>query len=194
MQKSKIIAVIILAAGSSSRMNGESKQLLEYQNKTLLENSVKKALEISENVFVVLGSSAQDCREVIKSYNVTIVHNKHYKEGIGSSIACGIDATKTFPHSLIMLCDQPFILNEHYSNLVKLSYENKQNIIASKYSNSKGFKVPAIFPQIYYKELAKLNSDKGAKEILNSNKCLYVNIDSSLCVDIDTPSDASKYL
>ena len=53
MKNSKDLAVVILAAGISSRLGNLTKQLLVYKNETLLKIAVKKALEISKDVFVV---------------------------------------------------------------------------------------------------------------------------------------------
>ena len=53
MQNSKDLAVVILAAGISSRLGNITKQLLVYKNETLLKIVVKKALEISKDIFVV---------------------------------------------------------------------------------------------------------------------------------------------
>ena len=46
MEKFKNLAVIILAAGKSSRLKGKMKQLLKYQDESLIKIAVKKALKI----------------------------------------------------------------------------------------------------------------------------------------------------
>ena len=51
----KKIAIVILAAGKSSRMNA-IKQLVKINNKTLLEITLEKVKRVfSENIFCVLG-------------------------------------------------------------------------------------------------------------------------------------------
>ena len=51
------IAVIILAAGNSNRM-GKIKQLLEWEDKTIIEKIIKLSLSLkTKDVFVVLGSN-----------------------------------------------------------------------------------------------------------------------------------------
>ena len=66
MEKLEKLAVVILAAGTSSRL-GFPKQLLVYKNETLLKIAVKKALEISKDVFVILGHEKEKCEKEIGS-------------------------------------------------------------------------------------------------------------------------------
>ncbi|RZJ59988.1 MAG: nucleotidyltransferase family protein, partial [Flavobacterium sp.] len=51
MQKS--IGIIILAAGSSSRI-GHPKQLLQYEGKTLLSHTVAQAMAVNETAVIVV--------------------------------------------------------------------------------------------------------------------------------------------
>lgn len=187
----KDLAIIILAAGSSKRL-GMPKQLVKYKNESLLETSVKKALKISENVFVVLGHKKEECEKEISKYKVKILYNKEYEKGIGTSIYFGIKHTKEYDNSLIMLCDQPFIPIEHFNKLSKNI--QKDTIVASLYEGNLSSTVPAIFPKKYYEELLKLKKDAGAKEILNKNICINIKLKKINSVDIDTPNDIKTYI
>ncbi|MGH2541565.1 MAG: selenium cofactor biosynthesis protein YqeC, partial [Ardenticatenaceae bacterium] len=57
IQRRSRSAAILLAAGASTRY-GESKQLLEWQGRTLVEHAVMVALEVCETVLVVVGHDA----------------------------------------------------------------------------------------------------------------------------------------
>ena len=46
MEKSNNFAVLILAAGTSSRL-GEAKQLVKIKNETLIQSAIKNALVLS---------------------------------------------------------------------------------------------------------------------------------------------------
>ena len=76
MEKYNNLAIIILAAGTSSRLEGKSKQLLIYKKETLLRNSVKKAIQISNNVFVVLGHKKEECENELKDLDINIIYNE----------------------------------------------------------------------------------------------------------------------
>jgi molybdenum cofactor cytidylyltransferase len=187
MKNSKDLAVVILAAGTSSRLGNITKQLLVYKNETLLKIAVKKALEISKNVFVVLGHEKEKCEKELESFDVNIIYNTNYKKGMGSTLSLGIEHTKEFNHTMIMLCDQPFIPISHFQAL-KENIQN-ENIIASSYEKNKNSKVPAIFPKKYYDELLKLDADFGAKEILQKESCINIQLEKDFCIDIDTLED-----
>ncbi|MFW2554555.1 nucleotidyltransferase family protein [Aliarcobacter butzleri] len=187
MQNSKDLAVVILAAGTSSRLGDITKQLLVYKNETLLKIAVKKALEISKDVFVVLGHEIEKCEKELEGFDVNIIYNPNYKKGMGSTLSLGINHTKEFNHSMVMLCDQPFIPISHFQALKK-NIQN-ENIIASLYEKNKSAKVPAIFPKKYYGELLKLDADFGAKEILQKESCINIQLEKDFCMDIDTFED-----
>ena len=61
--KMNSIAILVLAAGKSSRMKG-IKQLLKIDNKTLLEHTLEEAKKVnSKNVFCVLGANAEKIKK-----------------------------------------------------------------------------------------------------------------------------------
>ena len=187
MKNSKDLAVVILAAGISSRLGYITKQLLVYKNETLLKIAVKKALEISKDVFVVLGHEKEKCEKELEDFDVNIIYNPNYKKGMGSTLSLGIKHTKEFNYTMIMLCDQPFIPISHFQ-VLKENIQN-ENIIASLYEKNKSAKVPAIFPKKYYDELLKLDADFGAKEILQKESCINIQLKKDFCIDIDTLED-----
>ncbi len=187
MKNSKDLAVVILAAGISSRLGDITKQLLVYKNETLLKIAVKKALEISKDVFVVLGHEREKCKKELEGFDVNIIYNPNYKKGMGSTLSLGIKNTKEFNYTMIILCDQPFIPISHFQAL-KENIQN-ENIIASLYEKNKSAKVPAIFPKKYYDELLKLDADFGAKEILQKESCINIQLEKDFCIDIDTLED-----
>ena len=190
MQNSKDLAVVILAAGISSRLGNLTKQLLVYKNETLLKIAVKKALEISKDVFVVLGHEKEKCEKELEDFDLNTIYNPNYKKGMGTTLSCAINHTKEFNHTMVMLCDQPFIPLSHYQSL-KRSILN-ENIIASLYGEKP--KVPAIFPKKFYNEISKLKADFGAKELLKKESCIKIVLEENYSIDIDTLRDVDLYL
>ena len=160
------IAIIILAAGASSRM-GKIKQLLPWKQTTLIGNAIEQALDSkADDVFVVLGANYQLISKEIKQENITIIYNKNWTLGMGSSIVCAMDffdkKHKKYDGVLITLVDQPLIDVIYFNMLINKFIDN--NIIASKYKNRVG--VPAIFSLKYFNELRQLNGDIGARNLI----------------------------
>jgi len=77
-------AIIILAAGSSSRL-GVPKQLLQHNNESLLRHSVETALSAHPaEVLIVLGFEADRMEHEVDDLPVRVVLNTSWQEGIAS--------------------------------------------------------------------------------------------------------------
>jgi molybdenum cofactor cytidylyltransferase len=185
-------AAIILAAGSSSRM-GQSKQLLDIKGKKLLIRTIDTVLQagISE-VTVVLGSEEPMHRKILKGLPVDIVHNPDWENGMGSSLKTGlrylISKNTSLEAIVVLVCDQPLLTRENISSLLDKYHDVSKPIIASRYSGMPG--VPALFDKSYFKKLAALPDDQGAKKIILQNPADVYEVDfPGGEVDLDTMED-----
>lgn len=196
MDNMNSIAVLVLAAGKSSRMK-DIKQLLKINNKTLLETALENGKKINpNNVFCVLGAHAEKIKKETSTKNITYIFNNNFEKGLSSSIVCGVNYIAK-EHSnltsiLILLADQPKIDFQFLNELVSIYQKNTTKIVASSYGDKKG--VPAIFPKIYFEKLKLLKGDKGAKEFLNSNNIDVASINSLKLIDIDTKEAYINFL
>src|SRR3954453_20406094 len=87
-----MIGAIILAAGPSSRL-GTPKQTILYEGKTLLQRAAEAADGAGcHPVIIVLGAHANAILHHFPHQSATIVHNDHWHEGMGTSIAVGMNA------------------------------------------------------------------------------------------------------
>jgi molybdenum cofactor cytidylyltransferase len=190
------LAVLVLAAGASSRMQ-TPKQLLKIGNKTLLEVVLEKALAISSSpIYCVLGANAATIQQETTTENVEYIFNENYQEGLSSSIVSGINyLEKNLPNLegvFILLADQPAIEIAYLKNLLELFSKHKNKITASNYQKRNG--VPAIFPKVFFNELKLLKGDFGAKDFLEENKNAIIVDSSDVClIDLDTRSDYENY-
>lgn len=187
-------AIIILAAGSASRM-GAIKQLLPYKNTTLLGWAIQNALQTkAKGTFCVLGANASHIREEIKQTSINIIINTAYQGGLSSSIAAGIKhiENQDFDRILIMLADQPNVDTDYLNTLLNTSQEYPQKIIASDYGKNVG--VPAIFPKAYFQDLTKLKGDKGAKLFLQNHLSEVMKMKTIDLIDIDTKEEYQKLI
>ncbi|WP_298754733.1 nucleotidyltransferase family protein [uncultured Psychroserpens sp.] len=188
------IAILILAAGSSNRM-GTAKQLLTIGHTTLIGKSIETALQSNANeVFCVLGANAETIRKSINSYKANVIINTNYNNGLSSSIIAGLDHIENlnFDAVLITLADQPRIDVNYLNVLIDSFNQNPSKISASDYQDNSG--VPAIFPKTYFKQLKRLEGDKGAKNVLNSNNQNVIKVNCNTLLDIDTQQDYLDFL
>jgi len=84
------IWAIVLAAGESRRM-GSPKMLLPYNDATVIEQVINNLLDADiDRVVVVLGANREEIMQVTRSYDVFHCYNEDYKDGMLSSVKCGV--------------------------------------------------------------------------------------------------------
>ncbi|MBS7564272.1 nucleotidyltransferase family protein [Mucilaginibacter sp. Bleaf8] len=187
-------AIIILAAGSSSRM-GQPKQQLVYEGSTLLANAVKAAAHSKANqVIVVLGANAEQIQNDIAVEPVQQVLNKDWQQGMASSIHSGIKALQIegaqVKSAILMLCDQPFVSTDLLSRMITAQVDEK-SIIACAYQGTLG--APVLFGNAYFDDLLVLKGQEGAKKLLMKyHQQVTVIPFPEGSIDIDTPEDYRK--
>lgn len=186
------IGIVILAAGASTRM-GTPKQLLCYQERSLLRHTVEVAIaSVCKPIVVVLGAYAQLIKSDISQLPVQIVENLQWAEGMSSSVRVGIQALKTSHPEvkavILTLCDQPFISTEIIDRLALTYHLTNQPIIACEYAETLG--VPALFSDRLFSELMTLNGGEGAKQVIKKHfqEVLSISFPEG-AIDIDTPKE-----
>lgn len=191
------VSVILLAAGSSSRM-GQSKQLLEIDGKPLLLHSAKAAIASgASNVIVILGANEQPHREIIRELPLNIIVNHYWKSGMGSSIKAGLNymirKSSETAAVIIMVCDQPALTEHHLQELIREFKGTKSPIIASSYSGTSG--VPALFARSFFSNILMLRDEEGAKKLIQQfpEQVRTVNFPEGV-FDLDTSEDYENYL
>ncbi|MCC5647358.1 nucleotidyltransferase family protein [Nostoc sp. CHAB 5824] len=191
------IAIMILAAGASTRM-GTPKQLLLYQGRSFLEYIIEMAIaSVCQPVVVVLGANAKQIYPQLKQLPVRVVNNLDWACGMSTSVKSGIEFLNNLPQKIeavvITLCDQPFVSHQLINQLVDAYYSTKKPIIACEYAGTLG--VPALFSQIFFLELAALKETSGAKKVIQKNLNEVFSIPFPLGdIDIDTPKDYEQLI
>ncbi|MGB5434805.1 MAG: nucleotidyltransferase family protein [Maribacter sp.] len=189
MGKKDQIAVILLAAGESSRMR-QPKQLLPWGDTTLLGHAIKVAQDSNaQDVYVVLGGHAQTIQEQLDLSHIKCILNKNWKKGLGTSIACAVKhlahAHKAYDGLLFMLGDQPLIDAQVLNTMLRAFSQGNKGMVATKYPQGNG--TPVLFHKKFFGFLKELDGDKGAKEIIanNSDDVIALAPDGKE-VDLDT--------
>jgi len=191
------VAILILAAGEGSRM-GSVKQLLAVGNTNLLGTVLQNSLKSNTSgVYCVLGAHADKIRKNIQEFDVKVIMNDHWKEGLSSSIATGVSYIQEnepqIDAVLIVLGDQPLVNLDYINQIISSYQKNSKFITASIYNGN--FGVPAIFPRKWFDRLLSLTGDKGAKLLLNDERENIISIASeNQLKDIDTPEDYKQLL
>lgn len=193
----ELTGIIVLAAGSSSRM-GQPKQLLPVDGEPLLLKTVKTALaSLAQNIVVVLGANGNELLPVIKHLPVETVYNASWENGMGGSIKSGLNFLLTKAPSIhgvtVLVCDQPLLSAAHIRNLIQKHQQTNKPIIASSYAGTSG--VPAYFERSVFKQLLSLHDKQGAKKIIAQSPSLVELVDFPFGeIDLDSRQDYDTFL
>ena len=195
------IPCILLAAGASRRL-GEPKQLIRFQGETLLERSVRLALEAGcARVVVVLGGHAEQIlaevgARLAGNSEVEIQIHPGWEQGMASSIHAGVRHCQQMGWNrgaMLMVCDQPYLTAAHLRLLLEAhAFHAAERTIASQYGGVLG--VPAIFPQSEMGHLLELAGDQGARRLLKTIASPVPIACDAGALDVDEPQDRMRLL
>ncbi len=187
------IAVVILAAGNSSRL-GSPKQLKMFNGETLLSRIIKAASASSASkTLLVLGANSQLISETVDLGNTIVLQNDSWQNGMGTSIRCAVDALEArgANAAIFVSCDQPFINATVLNELIE-KFKIHNTIVASSYAELVG--IPALFPAEEFESLKALAPEEGAKRILrDKSKHIQTIAFEAGKYDIDTEKDWDEF-
>jgi molybdenum cofactor cytidylyltransferase len=189
-------AIIILAAGSSSRL-GYPKQLLKHYDQSFIRHAVAEASKVSDRIIVVLGANEEAMKEELIGVPAKIVQNKNWEEGMSSSIRCGLTAVlHEEPNTqsvILMVCDQPYVNSGLLEQIIAEQKRSTKPIVACVYSGTIG--TPSLFDKSFFSALLNLKGQTGAKSILAKHSDLMAAVSfPEGDLDIDTQEDYDQFL
>jgi len=187
------VGAIVLAAGSSSRMPGSQKLLLEFDGRPMVKSVVEAASDGGCHQILVVYSS-EDVRRVIGG-DAELVHNPRAHTGMASSLQAGLRAMRPdMEAALVMLGDQPMVGSRTVAMLTRAwRREGARPAVAVSGPSGDRWTPPVVLGRQLWDELMTLEGDSGARQVLDRRPEL-VDIVPALdrLDDIDTPEDYAK--
>lgn len=190
-------AIMILAAGNSSRL-GQPKQLVKFRGKSLLNGAIEEgSLSSIKDIFIILGNHSYDHkRQLPRHIKVDVAINEAWEWGMGNSLRFGLQYALLKEPNLkaiiVSVCDQPFLEATVLDSMVTAFQQSPEKIVACKYQND-AFGVPVLFPEKYFNDLLLCEDSVGAKSIVKRHleNVIFVPFGKGY-IDIDTPEDLLK--
>lgn len=185
------IWAIVLAAGESKRMK-VPKMLLPFRNSTILETTIGNIADSEiNNILVVLGAYSNEILSVIENMPVIYCFNDKYKDGMLSSVQCGLrNLPSAYESVLVFPGDQPLINSEVIDELISNYRKTSKGIVVPVYRRKRGH--PLLVDFKYREEIYRLDPDKGLRLLAEKfpDDVLEVETDSEYILkDIDTQED-----
>ena len=190
------IAGILLAAGGAVRFGGD--KLLEplpaptddcdAGTPVGIAACRHLAAAVSETIAVVRPHDLA-LAECLRDAGARVVRCSRADEGMGASLACGVQSVPDADAWLIALADMPWIKTSTIAMLAS-ALANGADIVAPSYQGARGH--PVGFSQRHFAALAALTGDEGARNVVISNRSalsLLETDDAGVLRDIDTRSE-----
>jgi molybdenum cofactor cytidylyltransferase len=186
-----MIAAVVLAAGTSSRM-GRQKLLLPLgEGRPLIRLSVERVLAAGlDDTIVVLGLDADAVGAALTGLPVRTVVNPRYAEGQSTSLRAGLDALRPETEAaVIALGDQPLPDPGLIGRLVARYHQSRQPIVVPRYREGRGN--PVLFSAGLFEELRAVTGDQGGRAVIARDpvRVAELPVDGPMPKDIDTWDD-----
>ncbi|MCI4643623.1 MAG: NTP transferase domain-containing protein [Hyphomonadaceae bacterium] len=187
-------AVLLLAAGQSSRFAGGDKLLASLNGKRVIDYpaAALSNTQVHSRVAVV-GPDQHERKAILETAGWQVLVNSDAASGQASSLKAGlrqISSTPEVMHVLVLLADMPFVPDEH---LRKLRAAMAQGATAAMSFVAGEYVTPAIFSVSLLPEMLTLGGDLGAKKVLMKHQDIRaVAIAPHQASDIDTEEDLHR--
>ncbi|MBV8391551.1 MAG: molybdopterin-binding/glycosyltransferase family 2 protein, partial [Alphaproteobacteria bacterium] len=170
-QQAPRVAIVLLAAGKSTRMGGPNKMLVDANGQPLVVHAVKAALASQAvEVVVVLGNMADEVRAAISAAAPTgrlrFVLNQDFAQGLSTSVRAGIGALgRTIDAAIVQLGDMPGVTPGLLDRLMAaFSPVEGRSICVPTVGGKRGN--PVLWDRRFFAEMAKVEGDTGAKHLI----------------------------
>lgn len=192
------VAVLLLAAGASSRMRGRDKLLEPVGGMPLLRRTAQAARESGAGrVIVVVPPDAPEREQALAGLKVEVIRCPLWREGMAASLRRGLAALPEATDAVIVaLADMPDITPEHFNRLIAAFSPADGREICRALAEDGQPGHPVLFGSRFFESLAALQGDTGARELIRSMPEFVADIPTpgqGAAIDLDTPEQFAAY-
>jgi molybdenum cofactor cytidylyltransferase len=187
------VGAVVLAAGSSSRMHGSQKLLLEFDGRPMVKSVIEAASDGGCHQILVVYSS-DEVKQAVGG-DAELVHNPRAHTGMASSLQVGLRAMRPdMEAAVVMLGDQPMVGSRTVAALLRAwRREGSRPAVAVSRGEGGRWTPPVVLARELWDELMTLEGDAGARQLLDGRPELVDTVPALDRVDdIDTPEDYAK--
>ena len=181
-------AIVVLAAGSGSRFEGDSHKLEQpFHGSTVLATSVRHAVETQLPVVVVTTAHlAPQLARQIATRDLVVLSAEEAARGVGHSIAAGVAERSGASGWLVLPADMPLILPG--SILAVATALADHAVVCAEHHGRRGH--PIGFAAELYSELIMLSGDDGVRRLVARYPSFGKAVDDpGVLLGVDTAAD-----
>jgi len=188
-----VIVAVLLAAGRGQRFGG-NKLTAAIGGIPMVVQAARKLLGLADRVVAPVRPGDKAVPSLLEAEGVEVIPCAQAVSGMGSSIGCGVHASRQASGWIIVLADMPFILRETIAE-VRRRLDQGAAIVAPTYHARRGH--PVGFNAEFGSALEALHGDEGAHALIAADAGRLVTFsceDPGVLQDIDRPCDLDAAL
>lgn len=189
------LAILLLAAGQSTRMRGGDKQMEPIAGIPVLRLLANAAVQTGMPCYVTLPAPDHPRSHTIQDMRLSQIYVADAHLGMGHSIAAGLRVIQPTHAQAVMICptDLPDITEHHFETMIETWHKTPDTVLRAADATGK-MGHPVIFPRGYFSALINLDGDQGAREVFGQSQITPVLfVDHAPTNDLDTPEDWQKW-
>jgi molybdenum cofactor cytidylyltransferase len=194
--KAVSVSAIVLAAGTSSRVGKRNKLLLPFRARLVIQHTLYQLAQLPlGEIILVTGHEAEKVADAVMTFQVRVVYNDDFQEGMTSSIQRGVEAADPEYGLLICLGDMPLIAVQTYRMILEAVEPGKRQIVRPTFQGEIGH--PLYFSRHFREEILKHDQPEGCRDIVLKHASDLRSVpvgDPNVCRDIDTMRDYFRLL
>jgi len=182
------LAIVILAAGASSRMRGRDKLFEVVEGTPILTRLVNFA-QVCGDVYVTLPDPNHPRHNLLTGTKAVPIYVPDAADGMSASIkrACAAVMETSATVMMILTGDLPDLTEAHFTQVCAEWAKDKTRYVQAKDSDGKPGH-PVIIPKSGWADIETLQGDIGLRNILREKRMKYVSFkDYGPTLDLDTP-------
>lgn len=189
-------AMIMLAAGASSRFQEGDKLLADLKGQSVLARAAR-VLEYHQpqTAVAVIAPDQTERGNILNDAGWTVVQNDAAARGQSTSVQramAHLRGRTDIDQVLILLGDMPNVPAQHLDKMLSLSFDPDVLTVMSECDGVLG--PPALFKRPHFDRLSALSGDQGAKAIFSETEdgARTIQFSSFEAMDIDSVEDLSR--
>ena len=183
---------ILLAAGAARRFGGD-KLLTPLPDGTPIGVAALRAMRAAlPTVIAVVRPHDDALASLFAGHGAHVVHCERADEGMGASLACGVDASADANGWVVALADMPWVAAGTI-RAVADAIAAGASLAAPVHGGERGH--PVGFAASHRAALQALGGDEGARAILANAGAALVRVhvdDAGVLRDVDAPGDLER--
>lgn len=182
------LAIVILAAGASSRMRGRDKLFEVVEGTPILTRLVHFAQGFGD-VYVTLPDPNHPRHDLLIDTRAVPIYVPYAADGMSASIkrACAAVSETSAKGMMILTGDLPDLTEVHLAHICTQWAKDQTRYVQAKDRDGKPGH-PVIIPKSGWDDIETLQGDIGLRNILREKRIEYVSFkDYGPTLDLDTP-------